>query len=205
MLFRSTGLNTQENRFVEPALTDFVRSGKGLAVIHAGADNFYKAEQAAEMVGGRFWGHPWGGGGTWAFKLDDPSSPLNKAFGGKGLSQGDEIYQQQSPFYNRAKLHVLVSLDFADKATADVQNKRRDDNDYAVSWIRPYGKGRVFYTSFGHDQRAFLSKPTLTHILDGLQYVLGDLKADDTPAGLSAADVGRVAAATDANANEVFG
>lgn len=205
VLNNTTGLNTQENRFVEPALTDFVRSGKGLAVIHAGADNFYKAEQAAEMVGGRFWGHPWGGGGTWAFKLDDPSSPLNKAFGGKGLSQGDEIYQQQSPFYNRAKLHVLVSLDFADKATADVQNKRRDDNDYAVSWIRPYGKGRVFYTSFGHDQRAFLSKPTLTHILDGLQYVLGDLKADDTPAGLSAADVGRVAAATDANANEVFG
>ena len=204
VLNSTTQLNTQENRFIEPALVSFVKSGKGLAVIHAGADNFNKAETAAEMVGGRFWGHPWGGGGTWAFKLDEPGHPLNAAFGGKGFSQGDEIYQQQSPFYNRAKLRVLVSLDFGDKATAEASGQRRADNDYAVSWVRPYGQGRVFYTSFAHDQRAYLSKPTLTHILDGVQYAIGDLKADDTPAGLSDADLSRVMTATDANANEVF-
>lgn len=204
VLNNTTGLKTQENRFIEPALVEFVRAGKGLAVIHAGADNFYKAEQAAEMVGGRFWGHPWGGGGTWAFKLDDPGNALNQAFGGKGLSAGDEIYQQQSPFYSRPKLHVLVSLDFADKATKETQGQRRTDNDYAVSWIRPYGKGRVFYTSFGHDERTFLDKARLTHILDGVQYALGDLQANDTPAGLAAGDLDRVKAADDANANEAF-
>ncbi len=204
VLNNTTGLKTQENRFLEPALVCFVKAGKGLAVIHAGADNFYKAEEAAEMVGGRFWGHPWGGGGTWAFKLDDPGHPLNQAFAGKGFSQGDEIYQQQSPFYNRAKLHVLVSLDFADKATAEAQGQRRADTDYAVSWIRPYGKGRVFYTSFAHDQRAYLNKVTLKHILDGIQYAIGDLKADDTPAGLSSTDLNRVKTANEASANEVF-
>ncbi len=204
VLNNTTGLKTQENRFVEPALVGFVKAGKGLAVIHAGADNFNKAEEAAEMVGGRFWGHPWGGGGTWAFKLDEPGHPLNQAFGGKGFSQGDEIYQQQSPFYNRAKLRVLVSLDFSDKATAEAQGQRRADTDYAVSWIRPYGKGRVFYTSFAHDQRAYLSKATLTHILDGIQYAIGDLKADDTPTGLSGTDLNRVKTANDASANEVF-
>ncbi len=204
VLNNTTGLKTEENRFIEPALIEFVRQGKGLAVIHAGADNFNKANQASEMIGGHFWGHPWGSGGMWAFKLDDPSHPLNQAFGGKGLSFGDEIYQQQSPYYNRAKLRVLVSLDFADKATAEAQGQRRDDKDYAVSWIRPYGKGRVFYTSFAHDQRAFLNKAVLTHILDGVQYAIGDLKSDDTPAGLSEADLARVKNATDANANEVF-
>jgi hypothetical protein len=205
VLNNTTGLKTQENRFIEPALVAFVRSGKGLAVIHAGADNFGKAGQACEMVGGHFWGHPWGGGGTWAFKLDEPAHPLNQAFGGKGFTFGDEIYQQESPFYNRAKLRVLVSLDLADKTTAEAKDQRREDKDYAVSWVRPYGKGRVFYTSFGHDQRAFLNKAVLAHILDGLQYALGDLKADDTPAGLSAAELNRVKTATDANANEVFG
>ena len=204
VLNNTTGLNTPENPFIEPALTAFVKAGKGLAVIHSGADNFNKAEMASEMVGGHFWGHPWGSGGTWAFKLDDPGSPLNKAFGGQSFKTGDEIYQQQSPFYARAKLHVLVSLDFSDKATAETQSQRREDKDYAVSWIRPYGKGRVFYTSFGHDQRAFTNKVTLTHILDGLQYALGDLKADDTPAGLSAADLTAVKTATDANVNETF-
>ena len=204
VLNNTTGLNTPENPFVEPALTAFVKAGKGLAVIHSGADNFNKAEMASEMVGGHFWGHPWGSGGTWAFKLDDPVSPLNKAFGGQSFKTGDEIYQQQSPYYSRAKLHVLVSLDFSDKATAETQSQRRDDKDYAVSWIRPYGKGRVFYTSFGHDQRAFTNKVTLTHILDGLQYALGDLKADDTPAGLSASDLTAVKTATSANVNETF-
>jgi len=204
VLNNTTGLKTRENRFIEPSLVDFVKAGKGLAVIHAGADNFNMAEQAAEMVGGRFWGHPWGAGGTWAFKLDAPNNPLNRAFGGKGFCASDEIYQQQSPFYNRAKLRVLISLDFADKATAEAQHQRRTDNDYAVSWIRPYGKGRVFYTSFAHDQRAFLDKALLTHILDGLQYAIGDLKADDTPAGLSEADLNRIKTTTDANVNETF-
>jgi type 1 glutamine amidotransferase/HEAT repeat protein len=204
VLNNTTMLGTTEHPFVEPAIVAFVRSGKGLAVIHSGADNFYKAEQAAEMVGGRFWGHPWGSGGTWAFKLDDPASSLNRAFGGQGFKTGEEIYQQQSPFYTRAKLHVLVSLDLTDPATAGTQGQRRDDKDFAVSWIRPYGQGRVFYTSFGHDQRAFLNKATLFHILDGLQYALGDLKADDTPAGLSAADLNAVRSATADTVNTAF-
>ncbi len=100
---------------------------------------------------------------------------------------------------------MLVSLDFADKATAEAQGQRRDDKDYAVSWIRPYGKGRVFYTSFAHDQRAFLNKAVLAHILDGVQYALGDLKADDTPAGLSDADLNRVKNAAEASEKEIFG
>ena len=204
VLNNTTALDTREHPFIEPALIGYVQSGKGLAVIHAGADNFYKAERAAEMVGGRFWGHPWGSGGTWAFKLDEPGHPLNRAFGGKGIAFGDEIYQQQSPFYNRAKLRVLVSLDLSDAATAAANGQRRDDKDYAVSWIRPYGKGRVFYTSFGHDQRAFLDKAVVAHILDGIQYAIGDLKADDAPAGLSEADLARVRDASEASANEAF-
>jgi len=204
VLNNTTALDTREHPFIEPALIGYVQSGKGLAVIHAGADNFYKAERAAEMVGGRFWGHPWGSGGTWAFKLDEPGHPLNRAFGGKGIAFGDEIYQQQSPFYNRAKLRVLVSLDLSDAATAAANGQRRDDKDYAVSWIRPYGKGRVFYTSFGHDQRAFLDKAVVVHILDGIQYAIGDLKADDAPGGLSEADLARVRGASDEHANEVF-
>ena len=207
VLNNTTGMKTQppEFGFVESALVDFVRSGKGIAVIHAGADNFNQAVTAQEMVGGHFWGHPWGGGGTWAFKLDEPSHPLNKSFQGKNFKFGDEIYEQSSPAYNRAKLRVLVSLDLSDEATKSAQGQKRADKDFAVSWIRPYSKGRVFYTSFGHDQRAFLDKAVLFHILDGVQYATGDLSVDDTPAGLSDADVEPVKSATLANHNEIYG
>jgi len=207
VLNNTTGLKTHgldNPTYIESALVNFVRSGKGLAVIHGGADNFNQALEASEMVGGRFDGHPWGSGGSWAFKLDDPAHPLNAAFGGKGFKFGDEIYQQSSPAYNRAKLRVLVSLDLSDEETAKQGGQKRDDKDFAVSWIRPYGKGRVFYTSFAHDDRAYLSKPVLTHILDGLQYVIGDLKADDTPAGFQPADLARIKDATIQNNNEVF-
>jgi len=70
-----------------------------------------------------------------------------------------------------------------DAATAAAKGQKRADNDYAVSWVRPYGKGRVFYTSFAHDKRTYLDRARLWHILDGLQYALGDLQADDQPSG----------------------
>ena len=181
VLNNTTHLKAKDHPALVPNLIEFVKSGRGLCVIHAGADNFYDSPDAAEMVGGQFDGHPWTAGGTWAFKLDEPAHPLNRAFGGQGFKFGDEIYQQKSPFYDRAKLRVLVSLDLADGKTAAVKGKKRADNDYAVSWIRPYGEGRVFYTSFAHDKRAFLNKMTLWHILDGIQFTLGDLKADVAP------------------------
>jgi len=182
VLNNTTRLKTKDNPNFVRNLIDFVKSGRGLCVIHAGADNFYDAPEAAEMVGGQFDGHPWGGGGTWAFKLDEPSHPLNQAFGGQGFKAGDEIYQQKSPFYDRSKLRVLVSLDLSDEKTAGTKGQKRADKDFAVSWIRSYGEGRVFYTSFAHDKRTFLDPARLGHILDGLQYTLGDLIADDKPA-----------------------
>ena len=57
----------------------------------------------------------------------------------------------------------------------------RSDGDYGLSWIRREGKGRVFYEAHGHSERIYAMKPMLEHILAGLQYALGDLKADDTP------------------------
>ena len=204
VLNNTTKLNTKENFTLEYDLINFVKSGKGLAVIHAAADNFYEAEAAAEMVGGRFWGHPWGAGGTWAFKLDEPSHPINSSFPNSSFKWGDEIYQQQSPFYNRSKLRVLISLDFSDKATAEAKGQKRADKDYAVSWIRSYGKGRVFYTSFAHDQRSFLDKAVFGHILNGIQYVAGDLKVDDSPLGLSANDINFVKGADSVTVNKAF-
>ena len=38
---------------------------------------------------------------------------------------------------------ALKSLGFFERG-------RRSDRDYAVSWVKPFGNGRVFYTSLGH-------------------------------------------------------
>ncbi len=158
------------------ALMDFVNGGKGIVGIHAATDNFYNWPEAAEMMGGLFAGHPWGGGGTWAVKIDEPEHTLNKGFGGKGFWIKEEIYKMKDP-YSRENLRVLVSLDMSKKEN----RKGREDGDNAISWLREKGKGRVFYTSFGHNNHIFTTPAILQHMLDGIQYALGDLKADATP------------------------
>ena len=58
---------------------------------------------------------------------------------------------------------------------------RRKDGDFAVSWVRSFGKGRVFYCSLGHEHGVFWHPAVLRHYLDGIQFALGDLPADTKP------------------------
>jgi type 1 glutamine amidotransferase len=186
VLLNTTSMKVKVHDYIVPNLTSFVKEGKGLTVIHAGADNFFDSEVASAMVGGCFCGHPWNANRWWAFNNEEPNHPVSACFGKKFLAN-DEIYVHTSPPFDRSKLHVLISLDLTDDVTREQTKKKlpkvwklREDNDYAVSWVRPYGKGRVFYTSFGHDTHAWLDPAVLKHIMNGLQYTLGDLKADDS-------------------------
>jgi len=161
------------------AILDFINKGKAIIGIHAATDNFKKWPEGAKLMGGLFAGHPWGGGGTWAFKLDEPDHPLCRAFGGKGFKLQDEIYQFKDA-YTRADRRVLITLDLSDPVTGAVKGGR-PDNDYAVAWIKNVGKGRLFYCSLGHGMIPFQYAPVVQFYLDGIQWALGDLKADATP------------------------
>ena len=176
--------NTTHMQFPKPAqmnaFMDFIASGKGLVGFHAASDNFGGHPACRDIVGGIFAGHPWNAGGTWAFKLDDPGHVLNAAFEGKGFWHQDEIYQYASDSYQGPDvLRVLVSLDMNQEAVSG----RIDDGprEVPVSWLRRAGDGRVFYTNFGHREETYASPAILRHMLDGIQYALGDLEADATP------------------------
>ena len=172
--------NTTRLTFTESqreALMDFVKGGKGIIGAHAATDNFYKWPEAQKMIGGVFTGHPWTSGGTWAFKIDEPDHPINAGFEGEGFLAKDEIYKVGGP-YSRENLRVLVSLDMANDRN---HVKGFTEGDYAVSWVRNYGKGRVFYCSFGHNNPIFWTTDILEHYLAGIQWALGDLEADATP------------------------
>ncbi len=135
---------------------------------------YHKWPEFGEMVGARFVSHPWNE--KVAVKIDEPDHPINAAFEGKGFEITDEIYQFKAP-YSRARQRVLLSLDMS--KTPD--KGKRPDKDYALSWVRRHGKGRVFYCAFGHYDHIFTDAKILRHWLAGIQYALGDLQADDTP------------------------
>ena len=170
----------QYDKNLKKSLKDFVTGGKGLAVIHGGLWCFLSTWRAeyAEIVGADFVAHPWHTKVT--VKIDDPDSPLCAAFEGKSFEVFDEIYAFTKP-YSRASQRVLYSLDTSKMKLKDKFNGKRDDGDYALGWLKECGKGRVFYSALGHDYPVFYNPAVLQHWLAGIQYALGDLKADATP------------------------
>jgi type 1 glutamine amidotransferase len=74
---------------------------------------------------------------------------------------------------------VLISID-TEKSDMS-QWHVRPDNDYGLSWIKSYGKGRVFNCAMGHTPTFFATPALAEHILAAIQFVLGDLEADTTP------------------------
>ncbi len=167
----------------------FLKGGKGLAATHAAVASFRTWPEYGEIIGARFDNHPWGAGSEVTLKVDDPDHPVARAFGGKPFTVRDEIYQVKAP-YSRERLRVLLSID---TTQTDINRKgiHRTDGDFALSWVKPYGLGRVFYFALGHQHDLFWDPVYLRHLLDGIQFALGDLEADTTPSARPAADMER--------------
>ena len=167
------------------AVLDYVAAGGGWVGNHASVVALKQHKEFAAMVGGDFLWHPWGCTEV-MLKNEAPQSPFTAAFGQAPFPCADEIFTHRSPPYSREKQQVLLSIDWehSDKAremAADMRAKNkaqalRDDNDYAVSWIKPYGKGRVFYTSLGHAHETIADPRFLNHLLAAIQYACGDIK-----------------------------
>jgi len=134
------------------------------------------------LIGGFFKFH-WNDGQTITVKIDDPANPVNAPFKGQEYVIVDETYTFSRNTYSRENLHVLTSIDYAKMSAEDKAKEQnpRADGDYALSWIRREGKGRVFYEAHGHNEKIYANKLLLQHITAGMQYVLGDLAADDSP------------------------
>jgi type 1 glutamine amidotransferase len=183
------------------ALLDFVKGGKGLAGIHAATDSYHTSARPAsagaavtgptgtwpefnEMMGGFFKFH-WTYPTLIPVKIDDPDSPLTSMFPARGYDVVDETYTFAQDSFSRKRVHVLTSINYKRMSAEDKAKEpaatRRTDGDYALSYIQRFGSGRVFYEAHGHDERVYFLRPFVAHMLAGIQYALGDLKANDSP------------------------
>ena len=175
---------------VREGLLRFVREGGGLGGIHGTTYAALDWPEFTDMLGGGSGEHHTE---RQFLKIDDPGSPLNAAFGGQSFEHTDEFYHfpASSP-YSRQKSHVLLSIDVekSDMATSGrlCAKCTRPDQDYAMSWIKTYGKGRVFCTPLGHTPILFTTPAWTKHILGGIQFILGDLELDATPSARLAAN-----------------
>ena len=192
--------NTVGMIFVDPAVREglvrFVREGGGLGGNHGTSHASMDWPEFHDMIGVRRGVHRASTEKVW-IKVDDPHSPLTAAFDDKEIFYEDEYFRFPNPPYSRDKLHVLLSIDVAktDMNQGDVfvpgSNVARPDADYAVSWIRDYGKGHVFFCILGHNPTLFTTPVLAKYFLAGVQFMLGDLQADATPSAKLTAQRGR--------------
>ena len=187
--FNNTVGNLFTDKKLRQNLHDFVKKGGGLMGVHGTSVAFTIWPEATEdwpefgmMLGARGAAHRENDEHVF-IRLEDPDHPVNRVFGGKDFDYRDEFFRFQD-IYSRDLVHVLLSID-TEKTDMEqgraYGNVSREDNDYALAWVRQYGKGRVFYSTIAHHPQVFWDPMMLEFYLDALQYVLGDIKASAIP------------------------
>ncbi|MEE9364349.1 MAG: ThuA domain-containing protein [Cellulophaga sp.] len=162
---------------LESNLYKFVKKGKGLMVLHGAITMQNKSTTYGEMVGGTFDYHP--KQQNIHIKLVDPKHPLVQAFDANGFEHIDEPYFFSNAYFD----YNFRPLLYMEANTLEGLKEEVTDSIKYVSWIKKYGKGRVFYSSPSHNAQSFENPQLLQFFLDGIQYIVGDLECDDSPIG----------------------
>jgi putative FmdB family regulatory protein len=150
----------------------WVKSGKAFIGMHAATDTLASSDAYVAMVGGNFAGHPWNAGGEHAFVVHEPSHPLVSMVPER-FRWKDEIYQYDLR-YDPESLRVLVSLDMTASTPKEPWH-------VPVSWVRDYGKGRVFYTNFGHNAETWREPVYQQHLTEGIRWAIGRSEVPSQP------------------------
>ncbi len=141
----------------EKALLQFVKKGGGLLPIHSASFCFRNSEEYVELVGGQFKSHETG---TFTAEIIAPDHPAMK--GVEAFETWDETY-----------VHDLHNKD----RTVLMERVEGDERE-PYTWVKEYGKGRMFYTALGHDERTW-SKPGFHRLLEqGILWAVGEQKAE---------------------------
>ena len=163
VFFNNNVGNLFTNAELRQNLVEFVCGGGGLLGVHGTSVAFTRWPGALEdwpefglMIGARGANHREATEQVF-LRLDDPGHPLNQVFGGQGFFFRDEFFRVNDP-YSRQRVRVLLSLDL-ERTEANqgrsYGNLERADKDFALAWIRNYGRGRTFYCTIAHNPYVF--------------------------------------------------
>ena len=150
--------------------------GKGFVGVHSATITFTHWPAFGEMIGGYFDEHPWGTFDA-PIVVEDPDFPGMGQFP-RAFIFTDEIYQVKD--FSREKSRVLMRLD---AGKLDLNNPRvhRADRDFAVTWAKMYGKGRVYYSTLGHREESWDRPDIQKMYTEAIKWSLGLVDADVTP------------------------
>ena len=136
----------------ESAMLDFVSAGGGLVPIHCASYCFHNSPRYIELVGAQFKRH---GSGVFKESIIDHNHPVTQGL--EEIESWDESYVHTKHNDNRTVLSV----------------RRDDEGAEPWTWVREHGKGRVFYTAWGHDHRTWSNEGFHALIERGVRWASG--------------------------------
>jgi uncharacterized protein len=139
----------------EAALLDFVEQGKGLFALHCASNCFRNSDRYTALVGGRFLKH---GTGVFRAKIIDAQHLAMRGL--SSFESWDETY-----------IHDQLG---ADIRVLMVREEQGGGEPY--TWVRNQGKGRVFYTALGHDERTWKVEDFQKLLEQGLRWSAGRIE-----------------------------
>jgi len=150
-------------------LLAFVKDdGKGFVAAHSAITGFFSWPEFGDMIGGRFDEHPWDIVEA-RVVVDDRTFPATRHLPPSFVIQ-DEHYQIKD--FSRGKMRILARLD---PASLDLKKSlvHRTDGDFPIAWAKEYGKGRVFYSTLGHDPETWDNPMVRTMYFEAIKWALG--------------------------------
>jgi putative membrane-bound dehydrogenase-like protein len=145
----------------EKALIDYVESGHGFAPIHCGSYCFLNSRKITDIIGGRFKSHRTG---TFSETIAMPDHPIERGL--NPIESWDETYVHE--MHNEKDRTVLGY-------------RIEGDHKEPYTWVRTQGKGRVFYTAWGHDQRTWGNVDFQNLLERGIRWAAGDWAMSPQP------------------------
>lgn len=137
----------------EEALLDFVNEGHAFIPLHAASACFKNSSEYIDMVGGQFKSH---GTGTFTAKIIDKAHPTMLT--AEEFSTWDETY-----------VHHEVAKDIT-----VLMERVEGDHIEPWTWVKEYGKGKVFYTAYGHDERTWNNPGYHNLVKQGILWAVDD-------------------------------
>jgi type 1 glutamine amidotransferase len=110
--------------------------------------------------------------------IEDPKFPGMSAFPHSFTFKDEFPDLSRSKFAD--KVHVIVRLD-ATRLTPQQLAGRSADREFPIAWAKKYGKGRVFFSSFGHRDETWDDPRVQKMYLEAIKWALGQGEADLTP------------------------
>jgi type 1 glutamine amidotransferase len=177
------------------AFLDFIRAGHGFGAIHSGADTFHfwpyeppgTVSSYVKMLGGEFAAHHQQS--SVRGRIVDPAFPACKALiawqaahrGQPPPSLLENSYVAGNAWYGFDEMYLFKHIDFAhlhalvqmDTHPSDPKLAAAEPPPWLISWCKAYGKGRVFYCSFGHRREMWRDPLYQNFIAGGIRWMLG--------------------------------